>query len=99
RDRNVTGVQTCALPILPLGLSSMVSKLNRYADKFIVSIILPAAAYAEYSIGAQEVPIIRVIPFAVGTVLISRYVSLELESKKERSEERRVGEDGELQWG
>ena len=68
---------------IPLGLSSMVSKLNRYADKFIVSIILPAAAYAEYSIGAQEVPIIRVIPFAVGTVLISRYVSLELESKKE----------------
>jgi O-antigen/teichoic acid export membrane protein len=39
--------------------------------------------YAEYQIGAQEVPIIRVIPFAVGSVLISRYVSLELESKKD----------------
>lgn len=68
---------------VPLGLSSLVSKLNRYADKFIVSILLPATAYAEYTIGAQEVPIIRVIPFAVGSVLISRYVALQIESKKE----------------
>lgn len=68
---------------IPLGLSSLVSKMNRYADKFIVSILLPSAAYAEYTIGAQEVPVIRVIPFAVGSVLISRYVSFHLESKKE----------------
>ena len=68
---------------VPLGLSSLVSKMNRYADKFIVSILLPSAAYAEYTIGAQEVPIIRVIPFAVGSVLISRYVAYHLESKKE----------------
>lgn len=68
---------------IPLGFSSLVSKMNRYADKFIVSIMLPAAAYAEYTIGAQEVPVIRVIPFAVGSVLISRYVSLQIEEKKE----------------
>jgi len=68
---------------VPLGLSSLVSKLNRYADKFVVSIMLPASAYAEYTIGAQEVPIIRVIPFAVGSVLISRYVAFQIESKKE----------------
>lgn len=68
---------------LPLGFSSLTNKLNRYVDKFVVSILLPATAYAEYTIGAQEVPIIRVIPFAVGSVLISRYVSLQLESKKD----------------
>jgi O-antigen/teichoic acid export membrane protein len=68
---------------LPLGFSSLTNKLNRYVDKFVVSVLLPATAYAEYTIGAQEVPIIRVIPFAVGSVLISRYVSLQLESKKE----------------
>lgn len=68
---------------LPLGLSSLVNKINRYVDKFVVSVLLPAAAYAEYTIGAQEVPIIRVIPFAVGSVLISRYVSLQLDEKKE----------------
>ncbi|REL33304.1 polysaccharide biosynthesis protein [Rhodohalobacter sp. SW132] len=68
---------------LPLGFSSLTNKINRYVDKFVVSILLPAAAYAEYTIGAQEVPIIRVIPFAVGSVLISRYVSLQLDEKKE----------------
>ncbi len=68
---------------IPLGFSSLANKLNRYADKFIVSILLSAAAFAEYTIAAQEVPIIRVIPFAVGSVLISRYVNLQMESKKE----------------
>lgn len=68
---------------IPLGLSSLVNKINRYTDKFVVSVLLPAAAYAEYTIGAQEVPVIRVIPFAVGSVLISRYVALQLEDKKE----------------
>lgn len=68
---------------LPLGLSALVNKINRYVDKFIVSILLPVSAYAEYTIGAQEVPLIRVIPFAVGSVLISRYVEFQLESKKE----------------
>jgi O-antigen/teichoic acid export membrane protein len=68
---------------LPLGLSALVNKINRYVDKFVVSILLPVTAYAEYTIGAQEVPIIRVIPFAVGSVLISRYVEFQLESKKE----------------
>lgn len=68
---------------VPLGMSSMVNKMNKYVDKFVVSILLPAGVFAEYQLGAQEVPIIRVIPFAVGSVLISRYVSLEIDSKKE----------------
>lgn len=68
---------------VPLGFSSLVNKINRYVDKFVVSILLSGAAFAEYTIGAQEVPIIRVIPFAVGSVLISRYVNLQMESKKE----------------
>lgn len=68
---------------IPLGTSAMVNKINRYVDKVVVSLLLPVAAYAEYTLGAQEVPVIRVIPFAVGSVLISRYVSLELQSRKE----------------
>jgi O-antigen/teichoic acid export membrane protein len=63
-----------------LGISSLVSQFNKYADKFIVSIFLTEIAFGEYIIGAQEVPIIRVIPFAVGTVLISRYVSLKIKN-------------------
>lgn len=68
---------------LPLGLSALIGKINRYSDKFIVSIILTAAAYAEYTIAAQPIPIVKVIPLAVGSVLISRYVNLQLKEKKE----------------
>ncbi len=68
---------------IPLGLSALVGKINRYSDKFIVSIILTATAYAEYTIAAQPIPVIKVIPLAVGSVLISRYVNLQMKEKKE----------------
>ncbi|MEX2639495.1 MAG: oligosaccharide flippase family protein, partial [Balneolales bacterium] len=68
---------------IPIGASSLVSRFNKFIDKFVVSLILPAAALAEYNVGAQEIPIVRVIPFAVGSVLISRYVNLQLEDKKQ----------------
>lgn len=68
---------------IPLGISALVNQFNKYADKFIVAFFLTEAAYAEYVIGAQEVPIIRVIPFAVGSVLISRYVNFQINGKKE----------------
>jgi O-antigen/teichoic acid export membrane protein len=67
----------------PLGISSMMNRMNFFVDKFVVSLLLSAAAYANYTIGAQEMPIIRAIPFAVGSVLISRYVRLEIQSKKD----------------
>lgn len=84
RTRDETGVAVADQLrfSIPLGTSAMISKVNRYVDKLVVSLLLPVAAYADYTLGAQEVPIIRVIPFAVGSVLISRYVSLEMESKK-----------------
>lgn len=68
---------------IPLGISSLVNQFNKYADKFIVAFFLTEAAFAEYSVGAQEVPIIKVIPFAVGTVLISRYVNLKIKGESE----------------
>jgi O-antigen/teichoic acid export membrane protein len=68
---------------LPLGLSSYVNKLNRNIDKVVVSVLLPVVALADYTLGAQEVPIIRVIPFAIGSVLISRFVAFQLDGKKQ----------------
>lgn len=63
---------------VPIGLSSLVSRLNRYADKFIVSYFISEEAFAIYMVGAQEIPAVRVIPFAVGSVLISRFVAFNL---------------------
>ncbi len=68
---------------IPLGLSALVSQINKNIDKFIVAFFLSEIAYANYEIGAKEVPIIRVIPFAVGSVLISRYVQYKIKHKSE----------------
>lgn len=68
---------------IPLGISTLVNIFNKNADKFIVSVLLAETALAEYAIGAQEVSLIRVIPFAVGTVLISRYVQLKIKGETE----------------
>lgn len=72
---------------VPIGISALVGRINRYADKFIVSYFLAAETFAIYSVGAQEIPIVRVIPFAVGSVLISRFVQFHKEDKKEELKE------------
>ena len=63
---------------MPLGLNAFSGRLGKYLDRFVVSALLPAAAFAEYHVGGQELPLITVIPGAVASVLMSRYVSLRL---------------------
>jgi len=67
----------------PLALNSMAMRLSKYADRIVVAVMLPAAALAEYHVGAQEIPFIPVIAYGVGAVLISRYVSFELKGDYE----------------
>ncbi|MEM1271376.1 MAG: oligosaccharide flippase family protein, partial [Bacteroidota bacterium] len=69
---------------VPLGLSSVVGRFNRQVDKIVVSVLLTATALAEYNVGAQEIPLVTVVPAAVASVLISKYVQLE------RSQERKA---------
>jgi O-antigen/teichoic acid export membrane protein len=66
---------------IPIGLSMLVSRLNRNADKFIVSYFLAEDIVALYMVGATEIPLVRVIPFAVGSVLISRFVQFQMDDK------------------
>ena len=68
---------------IPLGISSLVNQFNKNIDRFVVSFFLTEFALGQYHVGAQEVPIIRVIPFAVGSVLISRYVNFNMNQRKE----------------
>ncbi len=66
---------------VPLGISSLVSQFNKSIDKIIVIAFFGEVLVANYNVGANEVPILRVIPFAVGSVLISRYVGFQLKEK------------------
>ncbi len=68
---------------IPLGLNLAVSRINRHSGRFIVASLLPVAALAEYQVAGQEIPIVAVVPLAVGSVLISRYVAFELEGRRD----------------
>ncbi|ACY15635.1 polysaccharide biosynthesis C-terminal domain-containing protein [Haliangium ochraceum] len=68
---------------VPLGLNALSSRVNKYLDKFVVSVMLPVAAFAEYQVGGQELPLITAIPYGVGSVFISRFVALHLAGDRE----------------
>src|SRR5690606_39470985 len=95
RDFHVTGVQTCALPILMLrdGLDTIPDELRtlraNYTDPAIVSPSARADAYAKISAHDPEFASSR-----VGR----QYAGLTLEQIAQRSEERRVGKEGSTGW-
>ena len=68
---------------VPLGSSLLVNRMNRYADKFVVGALLTPGALAEYNIASQEIPLVAVLPYAVGTVLITRYVRLVKDDRRQ----------------
>ena len=68
---------------VPLGSSLLVNRMNRYADKLVVGALLTPGALAEYNIASQEIPLVAVLPYAVGTVLITRYVRLVKDDRRQ----------------
>ena len=57
----------------PLILAIGTSVLNRHLDKWIVAAFDPAN-FGTYAIAAQEVPLISIVPYAIGAALATRIV-------------------------
>lgn len=57
----------------PLSLAVGTSVLNRHLDKWIVAAFDPAN-FGTYAIAAQEVPLISIVPYAIGAALATRIV-------------------------
>ncbi len=57
----------------PLALAIGTSILNRSIDKWLIAALVPAR-FADYAVAAQEVPLVSVVPYAVGAVLATRIV-------------------------
>src|SRR5699024_11259965 len=95
RDRNVTGVQTCALPIYASSISEEKGQANYYTvklDKYdIKAEVTPNQHSAIYRFTYPE--------NADSSLLIdvSRKIGGEVALK--RSEERRVGKESMYRWG
>lgn len=67
-------VKAQLLYTLPLGLSMLTGMVNKQADKYLVAALMTPEDYATYVIGAWEVPLVTVAPYAVGAVLTARFV-------------------------
>src|SRR5207249_9190368 len=89
RDRNVTGVQTCALPI-----SRLLSERRRASRTPDRTLRLRAVRYGIWNRRASCEPRTRTSPGA-GSLLGTGYTS----TWDPRSEERRVGKEGRTRWG
>jgi O-antigen/teichoic acid export membrane protein len=60
----------------PAGLATLCGKLNPQIDKYVVKILLTTQIFAFYTAASWELPLISMIPYAVGAVMQVRYVEL-----------------------
>lgn len=68
---------------IPLGISQILWDINRQIDKYIVAGFLPIAVYAEYTIGAWEIPFIPAIAYSVSLAMMPNLVSYHSHNNKE----------------
>jgi len=68
---------------LPLGFAQLVWKLNQVVDKYVVMYFLPMAAFAEYSVGSWEIPLVPMVANAVAAVMMPQFVSAYLDGRHE----------------
>ena len=68
---------------VPLGIADLLWKFNQFIDKYIVMFLLPVVIFAEYSVGAWEIPLVPMVATSVASVMMISFVSLYLEGNKE----------------
>jgi O-antigen/teichoic acid export membrane protein len=51
---------------IPIGLTEAIATLNQQLDRWLILLALPAARFAEYQVGAWQVPVIGTIAYSVG---------------------------------
>lgn len=67
---------------IPMGMTAAVAMVGARLDKFVISGFLDSGAYAVYSVGALEFPIIVLFSTAAGTVMRPRISKLHHEDNR-----------------
>ena len=79
------GVEPTAAPMsvreiftfaVPLGLTDIVSVINNRGDRYLILVTMAAAVFAEYQVGAWQIPFVVTIPYAVGAAYTPRFREL-----------------------
>lgn len=69
---------------VPLSVAQIFWSLNRQIDKYAVQWFLPIAAFAEYTAGAWEIPIVPTIAYSIASVMMPQLVGHHLRGEKEQ---------------
>lgn len=68
---------------LPLSIAQIIWGLNRQIDKYVVAFFFTPVVFAEYIVGAWEIPLIGIIASSFASVLMPQLVSFHLTGQKE----------------
>ena len=55
---------------LPLGLSNIMGQVTRQFDKYVVLYVIGVMSFADYSVGAWEIPLVTVLPYSIGAAIV-----------------------------
>jgi O-antigen/teichoic acid export membrane protein len=55
---------------LPLGLSGIMGQVTRQFDKYVVLYVIGVMSFADYSVGAWELPLVTVLPYSIGAAIV-----------------------------
>lgn len=69
-------MKTILLWAIPAGLAATVGKINPQVDKYTVKLMLGGEVFSHYTAAALEIPLVTMIPYAIGAVMQVRYVRL-----------------------
>lgn len=69
-------LKTILLWAIPAGMAATVGKLNPQVDKYTVKLMLGGEVFSHYTAAALEIPLVTMIPYAIGAVMQVRYVRL-----------------------
>jgi|GEM_PF-4332232 len=62
--------------VLPLSVTRFAGLFNQKIDKFVVGLFFAAEAFAEFSIGSQELPLVTVLPYTIASTMLPKLVEL-----------------------
>ncbi|AKT41684.1 oligosaccharide flippase family protein [Chondromyces crocatus] len=77
------GVKTAPFPggvraqmryVTPLAVGRFAGLFNQKLDKFVVGLFFSAAAFAEFAIGSQELPLVSILPYTVASSMLPQFV-------------------------
>ena len=70
------GVRAQLAYVLPLAVTRFAALFNQRLDRFIVGIFFAATEFADFAVGAQELPLVSILPYTVASMMLPKLVEL-----------------------